>query len=196
MNPDPLFIGVSRAAPPSGSVLALFSPSQEVSASELPSIPGPKVILGGLPCHHWSAAVRERPDTLYVVVGGERVPPHLKGWATLLPPAPVGQLLRHFSRLLALRGRYPDSLPQIDDDSFSWKGRRVQLTPVEATLLQRLFRLEGTTVGRAELARVAGVSGAGGRALDAHVHRLRRKLDIPGVDLATERQRGFRLELS
>ena len=58
------------------------------------------------------------------------------------------------------------------------------------------MHVEGATVGRDELARAAGVSGAGGRALDAHVHRLRRKLDIPGVDLATERQRGFRLELS
>jgi hypothetical protein len=196
MNPEPLFIGLSRAAPPAGGVVRLLAPSQEVSTRELPSIPGPKVILGGPPCDHWSEVMRDRADTLYVLVEQGDVPPFARGGATSLPAAPIAQLRRYFSRLLELKKRYPGGLPEIDESSFAWKGCRVGLTPTESALLQRLYEYEGAIVGREELARIAGVVSTGSRALDAHVHRLRQKLHVPGVELLTERQRGFRLVLS
>lgn len=196
MNLEPLFIGVSRAAPPAGGVVRLLAPSQEVSTRELPSIPGPKVILGGPPCDHWSKAVQERPDTLYVVVGEGDAPTRTGNGATPLPSAPAGQLRRYFSRLLELKQRYPDGLPEIGESGFAWKGWRVPLTATESALLQRLYEYEGAIVGREELARVVGVSNTPSRALDAHVHRLRQKLAVPGMELRTVRQRGFQLVLS
>jgi len=196
MTPESLFIGSSRAAPPIGGVVRLLSPSQEVSSRELPYIPGPKVILGGPPCDHWSHVVRERQDTLYVVVGSDDVPHVARGGATTLPAGSVSQLRRHFSHLLELKERYPAGLPEIDDSSFSWKGYQVCLTPTESAVIHRLYEHEGSVVGRDELARIAGVNSTGSRALEAHIHRLRQKLDVPGVDLLTERQRGFRLVLS
>jgi hypothetical protein len=196
MKDDTLFIGASRAAPPAGGVVRLLAPSQEVSSRELPFIDGPKVILGGPPCDHWSNVISERTDTLYVVVGSAGVPTAARAGATSLPSAPVSQLKQYFSRLLELRERYPEGLPCIEGTTFRWKGSQVTLTDTEASLLQRLLEMVGSVVVREELARLAGVRSEGSRALEAHVHRLRQKLQIPGVELLTERQRGFRLVLS
>jgi hypothetical protein len=196
MKVDSLFIGVSRAAPPDAGVVRLLAPSQEVSSRELPSIEGPKVILGGTPCDHWANVIRERTDTLYVVVGDTTVPGAAQAGATCLPAAPAALLRRHFTHLIELRQRYPGGLPQIDDTSFRWKGHTVELTETEVVLLRRLFELPGAIVDREELARAGGVRTERSRALEAHIHRLRQKLRVPGVDLLTERQRGFRLVLS
>lgn len=191
------FLGVSRAAPPVAGVVRLLAPSQEVSTREVPFIDGPKVILGGPPCAHWSDVISHRRDLLYVLVpdGYEDTPPERTG-DTTLPAAPVPVLRRYFSHLLELKERYADGLPQLAGTLFRWKGVEVALTPAEAGLLRRLYEREGTIVGRDELAAIAGCSSMRSRALDAHVHRLRQKLVVPGVELVTERQRGFRLVLS
>ncbi len=195
MNADSLFIGASRAAPPQGGVIKLLAPAQ-VSSQELRFIEGPKVILGGPPCAHWSSAICERTDTLYVLVGDTALPESLRGAAAALPSAPVAQLRRHFTHLIELRQRYPDGLPEFDECVFRWKGIEVTLTRIETAVLQRLYQFEGTIVGREDLAGIAEIPTGGSRALEAHIHRLRQKISIPGFDLQTARQRGFRLVLS
>ena len=196
MTDESLFIGVSRAAPPASGVVRLLSPAQEISSGELSDIAGPKVILGGAPCAHWSEVIRDRTDTLYVVVGGGGVPDSARAVATELPAAPASQLRRYFSQLLVLRNLYPEELPRLEGANFCWKGRRVPLTETELAVMQRLMELLGSVVSRGELGRIARVPGEGSRALEAHVHRLRHKLRVPGVEIVTERQRGFRLVLS
>ncbi len=196
MTAETYFLGVSRAAPPVPGVIRLLAVSQEVSTRELPYIEGPKVILGGPPCDHWSHVIAERRDLLYVLVpDGYETSGRLPGDATL-PPAPVSVLRRHFAHLLELKQRYAGGLPVIGNTLFRWKGVEVPLTPSEAEIVRRLYEHEGTIVSREELAAIAGCSPIHSRALDAHVHRLRQKLNVPGVELLTERQRGFRLVLS
>lgn len=81
------------------------------------------------------------------------------------------------------------------------RGRSVPLSMKEHRLLARLLARPGAPVTRADL-ELAIADGpteadrAAGRALDAHVYRLRRKLhDVPGLRLETLRQRGFSLQL-
>ncbi len=196
MTAESYFLGVSRAAPPVAGVVRLLAASQAVSTRELPYIEGPKVILGGPPCDHWSHVIAERRDLLYVLVpDGYETSGRDCGDATL-PPAPVSVLRRHFAHLLELKQRYAGGLPFIGNTLFRWKGVEVPLTPSEADIVRRLYEHEGTIVSREELSAIAGCSPTRSRALDAHVHRLRQKLDVPGVELLTERQRGFRLVLS
>lgn len=196
MTGESYFLGVSRAAPPVPGVIRLLAPSQEVSTRELPFIEGPTVILGGPPCDHWSHVIAERRDLLYVLVPDGYETKGRGAGDTTLPPAPPSVLRRHFSHLLELKQRYAGGLPQIKDALFRWKNIEVPLTPSEADIIRRLYEREGTIVSREELAAIAGCSPSRSRALDAHVHRLRQKLEIPGVELLTERQRGFRLVLS
>ncbi len=195
MKEETLFIGASRASPPSRGAVTRLAPARELSSGDLPGIAGPKVILGGAPCAHWSEAIGSRTDTIYVVVGEAEVPTCARAFSTSLPAAPTAQLRRLFSHLLDLRRTYPDGLPRMDDKDFCWKGHRVALTAAESALMGRLVEMAGVVVGRDELARIINVPRAGNRALDAHIHRLRQKLQVPGVEVRTERQRGFRLVL-
>jgi biotin operon repressor len=196
MASEAFFLGVSRAAPPVPGVIRLLAPSQEVSTRELPFIDGPKVILGGPPCDHWSSVIAERNDLLYVMVPEGYETAGRGAGDALLPPAPVPVLRRHFSRLLELKQRYACGLPQVAGTLFRWKGIEVPLTPAEADIVRRLYQHEGAVVSREDLAAIAGCNPTGSRALDAHIHRLRSKLNVPGVEVLTERQRGFRLVLS
>lgn len=71
---------------------------------------------------------------------------------------------------------------------------RVSLSALEERLMQRLFSAGGAPVSRADLERVIEDTGASvrGRALDAHIYRMRRKLrDATDVRIQTVRQRGF-----
>mgnify|MGYP002078269196 FL=1 len=179
-----------------GGVIRLLAPTQEVSTRELPLIEGPKVILGGPPCDHWSSVIAERRDLLYVMVPDGYETAGRREGDTVLPPAPAPVVRRHFMRLLALKQRYACGLPQVSGTHFRWKGVDVVLTPTEAEILRRLYQHEGNVVSREELAAIAGCNATQSRALDAHIHRLRQKLEIPGVELVTERQRGFGLVLS
>ena len=81
------------------------------------------------------------------------------------------------------------------------RGCSVPLSLTEHRLLARLLARPGAPVSRGDLElAIAGspsaVDRAAGRALDAHVYRLRRKLRaLPGIRLETLRQRGFALLL-
>ena len=156
---------------------------------------------GGPPCIHWQEAIRTRPDLLYVVAGpvnGDSGVPCRSGGDTVLPAASPAALRRHFTHLLALKRRYTGDLPAVGARSFRWKGVQVPLTVVESEILRSLYAHEGEVVDRVSLAHLAGCSAGGdSRALDARIHRLREKLHrTPGVELVTERQRGWKLLLS
>jgi DNA-binding response OmpR family regulator len=75
-------------------------------------------------------------------------------------------------------------------------GKQIALSATEVRILAELVRARGAAVSRDELARAIDGDRFAGRALDAHVYRLRRKLrDVPGAHLETVRQRGFRLQV-
>jgi two-component system phosphate regulon response regulator OmpR len=61
-------------------------------------------------------------------------------------------------------------------------GQPVRLTEAEANLLRRLAQTPHVAIDRLELARGAGpipdVEGGAGRAVDIHVTRLRRKIEL------------------
>lgn len=196
MNQLPLLIGTSRAAPPPPSAVSMLAPERAISTSDLPTLARPCVVLGGPPCQHWRDELNARHDVLYVLVQatGEEVPA-VRGDA-VLPSAHPSAIRRHLAHLLELKQRYEGALPLLEPFSFRWKGELAALTSTESQLLRLLFEHQGEIVGREDLARIAGCVATGSRALDAHLHRLRRKLTIPGVEIQTERQRGFRLLLS
>jgi len=73
------------------------------------------------------------------------------------------------------------------------------VTDSEASLLACLLNAGQRVVSRDELTRALwGVTMSDtGRAVDTHIHRLRKKLSqLSGVGIATIRSRGFRLEMS
>jgi DNA-binding response OmpR family regulator len=71
----------------------------------------------------------------------------------------------------------------------------VTLPPVEARLAAVLVERLGAVVPREVLSQAGWQDGAPGRnALDVHVLRLRRRLDVLGVVLRTVRSRGYLLE--
>lgn len=86
--------------------------------------------------------------------------------------------------------------------SLDVQGHSVPLSVTEHRILSCLLERRGAPVSRADLERVlreapVDIDAGGGRALDAHVYRLRRKLrGVPGVELATLRQRGFSLSIA
>ena len=193
-----LFIGSARSAPPPPASVLMLAPLPELSARELDDGPSPVVVVGGPPCLHWQEAIRTRSDLLYVVAAPTDGPPCRQGGDTLLPAASPAALRRHFAHLLVLKRRYTGDLPAVGARAFRWKGIRVPLTIVESEILRTLYAHEGEVVDRTSLAHLAGCSAGGdSRALDARIHRLREKLRrTPGVELVTERQRGWKLLLS
>lgn len=77
--------------------------------------------------------------------------------------------------------------------AMSRNGKAVKVTEVEVTLLKALARKPGAVLSRDELAKLTGTKG-GGRAIDVHVTRLRRKIEsdprIPRY-LQTVRGKGY-----
>ncbi len=85
-------------------------------------------------------------------------------------------------------------------DALEVGAARVPLSAIEQRLVERLLATPAVPVSRRDLEALladADVSPTGrGRALDAHVYRLRRKLrGVPGIRIDTLRQRGFVLSL-
>ena len=98
-----------------------------------------------------------------------------------------------------LRSSRQREMPFVDDTGVSFGGLRVELSRIEQQLILRLWRSRGRTVARDELAADFGplLGTELGKALDAHVYRLRKKLiPLPGLRIETVRQRGFRLAIN
>jgi biotin operon repressor len=189
-----ILISVARASPPAPAAVSMLAPSGLVSTTDLGDLHQPVIVLGGAPCTHWRTAIESRHDLLYVEVpsGSDRTQ---GGGDVVLPAGHPATVHRRLGHLLELKQRYFGSLPQLSHGRFSWKGIEVALTPVEVALVGILREHQGEVVARSQLADAAGCQEAGSRAIDAHIHRLRQKLSVPGVQISTERQRGFRLVL-
>lgn len=117
-----------------------------------------------------------------------------------------------FRAMRALERGTVEGEPRLVGDALEVGSVRVPLSAVEQRLVERLLAAPGVPVSRGDLERLLGdadvsvdvgldvgfdarfdVGAAGkGRALDAHVYRLRRKLrGVPGIRIHTLRQRGF-----
>ncbi len=86
----------------------------------------------------------------------------------------------------------------LQSDGLVVGGRHVLLSAIEQRLVARLFEGRGAPIARSELEHVIAEPYPGaparGRALDAHIYRLRRKLrDVADIRIETVRQRGFAL---
>lgn len=121
-------------------------------------------------------------------------------------PFPLDELLARVRALLRRSGAEPDSRKVIEDGDFSLdmsekeamlRGRLLELSPTEYSLLEALARRMGHTVTRDELLKkIWGMSGGDTRTVDVHLSRLRKKLDdgqSPALSAQTLRSRGYRL---
>jgi DNA-binding winged helix-turn-helix (wHTH) protein len=140
--------------------------------------------------------------------GSPRDAVHLGVFAEPPPPSEVERFADYvfttatrseitFRARRALERRLPVGL-RLHADSLEVGGRRVPLSAVEQRLIERLLEGRGASVARSELEHVIAHADTGarvrGRALDAHIYRLRRKLrDVADIRIETVRQRGFAL---
>lgn len=104
------------------------------------------------------------------------------------------EILWRAARALRLRqDAMPASTPRLDDDGLRQGSCFVPLSASEVLVLRRLMEAAGKPVPAEVLAEALGHRDIERRALEAHVYRLRRKLRVvPGVEIETIRQRGFR----
>lgn len=88
--------------------------------------------------------------------------------------------------------------PTIDDDGIiRFHGAWISLSPLERLAAQPLVERFQAVVGRETLTRHAWPNGAPTRnALDAHMLRLRRRLEPIGLEIRTVRSRGYLLQES
>jgi hypothetical protein len=90
----------------------------------------------------------------------------------------------------------PRALPELHDDGLRWEDRFVPLSATEVRITRRLLEDADRLVSRSELNRVIGHCVSERRAVEAHLYRLRHKLQpIPVLELRTIRQRGYQLHL-
>ncbi len=122
-------------------------------------------------------------------------------------PFPLDELLARVRVLLRRSAAEHDHKKIIEDGDFSLdtvekevrlRGRLIDLSPTEFSLLEALARRMGHTVPREELLKkIWGMSGGDTRTVDVHLSRLRKKLDdgkTPALCAQTLRGRGYRLD--
>jgi DNA-binding response OmpR family regulator len=122
----------------------------------------------------------------------------------LAKPFGVGELLARIRARLGDRGSGPasfrlgDAAVHLDRLEFERDGKRLPLTPKEASLLRELHRFAGAPVAREVLLRALwGVGPGATRTLDTHVARLRRKIERDPAEprhLLTVHGVGYRLD--
>jgi two-component system OmpR family response regulator len=119
----------------------------------------------------------------------------LEDWIRV--PADEAELAQRVATLRARANVHGvDGDPALDEDGVLRLGPLwVSLPPVEARLTAALLERVGAVVSREALARAGWPAGAPGRnALDVHVLRLRRRLEVVGLAIRTVRSRGYLLE--
>jgi DNA-binding response OmpR family regulator len=108
------------------------------------------------------------------------------------------ELLLRVKALLRRRsGRAPlrcaDLEYNLDSREFRAAGQPLALTPCEHALLEALMLCQGSTLGKAALARRVLGSEADAARIEVHVHRLRRKLVASQARIVTLRGLGYLL---
>jgi two-component system OmpR family response regulator len=135
------------------------------------------------------------PRLLFVEAEGE--PPNsgdcLEDWVRV--PVDERELRSRVTALVARAERH-GSRPEIDGDGLlRFRGRWIDLPPVEHTLAAALVDRFGAVVGRESLARAAWPQDRPSRnALDVHMSRLRRRIAPIGLGVRTVRSRGYLLQ--
>lgn len=157
------------------------------SAGGLVFLATPADDLDAAPCDAVAIGVLEEP---LAGPGDDR-------FADYVFPTATRQEIAFRASLRMDRGRIPVRLVA---GGLDLEGSSVPLSALEQRIVERLIERPGAAVSRADLERVIAGSDRGapveGRALDAHIYRLRRKLrDVTGVRIETLRQRGFALSL-
>lgn len=189
---------------PDQEVVDRLHPSLELQSgtAEMPSLPRPLIVVGSVPCVRFASTVAAEPDVAYVVVGGN--PSGLREYEdrfdALLPLTAAPEDIRK-AGLLALSRKRKQHRPRaiVGDESFGWRGQHAFLSSLEARIMRRLVAAQGAVVDKQALAyEIWGNYFCDpGRAVDTHIYRIRKRIaPIKGVELRTERQRGFRLILT
>lgn len=195
-------IGIAKNSPPPCNAARLFPVDPwPTTTPELPRLPRPAIVFGGLPCERMASAVSAQRDVVYVAVVAD--PEEARGkeqWVDSLVVEP-----RHHEEICeagtrALERKRLEYRPRavVGERIFAWRGEVAELSQLEARIMRRLLRSAGSVVPKEELAyELWGVRGCDpGRAVDTHIYRIRRRIaHMRGVAIETARQRGFRLVL-
>jgi hypothetical protein len=195
-------IAVARSSPPPEEVVRLFRVRlYPANTPDLESIPRPTIVFGAMPCERFASAVAADPNLAYVLVGDDQS--GLGGreeWVDAVVPEP-----EHHHEIVAvgteaLLRKSEQHVPHciVSDSMFAWRGHTADISELEAKIIRRLANARGAVVDKQALAyEIWGNYFCDpGRAVDTHVYRIRKRIShIEGVELVTERQRGFRLLL-
>ena len=133
-----------------------------------------------------------------LVIGEDSSPPRpvdeLEDWVRL--PVDEGDIRGRVDTLAKRAQRL--LVPSINSDGVvHYDGTLTTLSPVEARIVEPLVDRFKSVVSRSDLTRAVWGGVAPGRnALDVHVSRLRRRLELSGMQLRTVRSRGYLLEPS
>jgi DNA-binding response OmpR family regulator len=180
----------------------MFSgPLISTATPDIPQLPRPAIVVGGIPCERFASACLSQNDVAYVaVVEADNHPEFIEDWVDAVITAPRdSQDIRDAGEMaLRRKQRCSSARPVVGTTTFAWRGATVELPPLEARLVRRLVNARGAVVSKQDLAYDlwGAIDCDPGRAVDAHIYRIRKRLaTIPGVEIATERQRGFRLLL-
>jgi hypothetical protein len=198
-----VFLGLAYNSPPPPSAVRLFDlPMLPVSTPQLPDLPRPAMVVGSKPCERIASAVSAQDDVVYVaviydpaeVVGSEH-------WVDdfIVRPSDYHDICQIGERALVRKRRCHAPKAIVSDIAFAWLGQSVELSPLQAKIVQLLVEANGTVVTEREMAYLlwGHYIDDPGRAIEAHIYRLRKRLnEMHGVHLQTIRQRGFQLLLS
>ncbi len=200
-TPGQVVIGYARNSPPPPAALEMFDgPLIGAATPDIPGLPRPVIIVGGIPCERIASACLSQFDVAYVaVVQGDQKPDDLEDWVDAVISDPRDSHDIREAGLYALkRKRGCHAQPVVGQTTFAWRGASVDLPVLEARLVRRLAYARGAVVSKQDLAYDlwGAIDCDPGRAVDAHIYRIRKRLaTIAGVEIETERQRGFRLTL-
>lgn len=197
-----LVIGFARNSPPPPAALEMFAgPLIPAATPDIPLLPRPAIVIGGIPSERFASACLSQSDIAYVAVLAESGrPDDLEEWvdAVIVDPRDSNDIREAGEVALQQKFHCTHARPVVGQTTFAWRGATVNLPPLEARLVRRLVYARGAVVSKQDLAYDlwGAIDCDPGRAVDAHIYRMRKRLSaIPGVEIATERQRGFRLKL-
>lgn len=198
-----IFLGLAyNSPPPPRTVRMIDLPMFPVSTPELPELPRPAMVVGSMPCERIASAVSAQYDVVYVaVLSDRREVAGAEYWVDdfLVRPEHDQEILEAGERALERKRNHHAPRPIVSNTTFAWYGQSVELSSVQARILQRLVQANGAVVPEQELAYLlwGQYMDDPGRAIEAHVYRLRKRLsELDGVRIDTIRQRGFRLTLT
>lgn len=197
-------IGVAQNSPPPPATAGLFRVRLHPTTSDvLADLPRPAIVFGGLPCERLASNVAAQKDIAYVLVtgpGGDEPGDEKCSWvdAIVRSPAHHHEICEAGERALREKQGQHEPRAITGENTFAWMGHTATLSTLESRLMRRLVQARGSVVSKEALAYDlwGNYLCDPGRAVDTHIYRMRKRIaPIPGAELETVRQRGFRLLL-